>query len=384
MYRSLLTLLPVLLFGATAAHAGDEGVFDSKELNFTVRLPEDSVDWDHKTIDEEMKKRSPTLAVWFQSEFADSDAYASVHIYAQLMPGGLARKKLGRIADKWKTAMEGDLGNPHNRKDGIDTWAGVDTYRCDLDGTLGSGNHSRTWLLLKNGSMLYTIVVNLHLKAAKDEDLRAEVKQILASFKFGEIRKIKGDRKAKGGQAPDAGDGKGDKKSDNKGPVGDPEKLKKAPFSMDFWRFKCVKPQNLLEQELKKNDIDNGIKVWWLGEVNTVRLGIRVYVWSLKNKTFTMDKLVDSRLAWKKRFKQMAKDPDLDKNYKKHFPMAKKAYRLEMIGRSTRRERWVFVLAECTNDRQYMIELYSMGDTSDKMWGKAIKEFFKSFQPLKK
>ena len=31
-----------------------------------------------------------------------------------------------------------------------------------------------------------------------------------------------------------------------------------------------------------------------------------------------------------------------------------------------------------------MIELYSMGDTSDKIWGKAIKEFFKSFKPQKK
>ena len=41
-------------------------------------------------------------------------------------------------------------------------------------------------------------------EALKDigEDLADEIKQILASFKFGEIRKVTGDRKAKGGDAP--------------------------------------------------------------------------------------------------------------------------------------------------------------------------------------
>jgi hypothetical protein len=375
-----MRILPILLILAAPSFAED-GVFKSEQLNFEIRLPKDSVDWDHKKIDEETKKKSPTLATWFQTEFADTNAYATIHVYAQLMTPKLARQKLGRIADQWKNALEGDLANPRDRKDGIDEWAGVDTYRCDVEGDLGSGVHRRTWMLMRNGTMLYTIIVNKHLAATKDEDLDKEIKEILASFKFGEIRKLKGDSKAKGGdQAPQSGN-EGNKANT---PVGDPEKLKKAKVEMNFWRFKCVKPKNIAEQALSENDTANGIKVYWLGEINTVRFGIRVYVWSLKNKQFTLDKLADSRLAWKKRFKQMAGEPKLDKNYKKKFPLAKRAYRLEMIGRTTRRERWIWIFAECSNDRQYMIEMWSMGDTGDKVWGKTIKEFLKSFKPQKK
>ena len=66
------------------------------------------------------------------------------------------------------------------------------------------------------------------------------------------------------------------------------------------------------------------------------------------------------------------------------FPMAKKAYRLELIGRSTRRERWLFLMAECTNDRQYMLEIYTMGDVGDAVWGKTVDKFIKDFKPHKK
>lgn len=367
----------LLLAGATFAE--EEGVFKSEELNFEIRLPEDSVDWEFKEFDKEAHK---TLRVWLYSPYADSDAYASVQVFAQKMPSAMVRKKLEKIADKWQSSLEGDLANPRKRKDGIDQWAGVDTYHCDVEGDVGSGIHTRRWLLLRNGEYLYTIIVDRHLGATKDEDLGAEIEAILKSFKFGEIRKLKGDRKVKEDDAPET---PGGKKGDNKKtePVGDPEKLKEAPFQMDFWRFKCVKPANVLEQALSENDTKNAIKVWWVGEVNTVRLGIRVYVWSLKNKTFTLDKLVETRKeAFKKRVKDQ-KEPKLDEHYAKQVQQAKKAYLLELLGRSTRRERWIYLMAECKNDRQYMVEIYSMGDTSDKVWGKAIDAFLKSFEPLK-
>jgi len=364
---------------AHVAFAEEEGLFKSEELNFEIRAPEESVDWEFKEFDKEAHK---TLRVWLYSPFADSDAYASVQVFAQKMPTAMARQKLEKIADKWQASMEGDLASPRNRKDGIEQWAGVDTYRCELEGDVGTGVHTRRWMLLRNGEYLYTIIVDRHLGATKDEDLGAEIEAILKSFKFGEIRKLKGDSKVK---ADDAPEGPGGKKEETKKtePVGDPEKLKEAPFQMDFWRFKCVKPANMLEQTLSENDTKNAIKVWWVGEVNSVRLGIRVYVWSLKNKTFTLDKLVKTRREnFTKRVKD-EKEPKLDENYAKNVEQAKKAYLLELLGRSTRRERWIYLMAECKNDRQYMVEIYSMGDTSDKVWGKAIDAFLKSFEPLK-
>ena len=47
-------------------------------------------------------------------------------------------------------------------------------------------------------------------------------------------------------------------------------------------------------------------------------------------------------------------------------------------------ERWIYLMAECTNDRQYQIEIYTMGDVGDKVWGKTIDKFIKGFKPQKK
>jgi len=365
-----------------AEEEGDGGgQFKSEELNFEIRTPEDSLDWVSKTIDPE---QNPRLRVWFHSEYADSDAYAFVQVFVQKITSGLARTKLDKLADKWKESIEGGIDNVHDRKDGIEEWAGVETYKCSLEGTMGTGNHARSWYLLRNGEYLYTIIVDRHLAAAKDETVGEEVDAILKSFKFGEIRKVKADRKAKDEDAPEAPGGKGGKKPEEAGPKIDPEKLKAMPVQMDFWRFKCEKPEGLVALDVDEKATKQGIKAAWQGDdPNKIRLGIRIYVWSLQSTPYTLDQLAKTRMEhFEKRFKQ-SKVPEFDKNYDKSFPLAKKAYRLEMIGRSTRREKWLYLLAECKNDRQYMIEIYSMGDSSDKVWGKAVEKFIKSFETLK-
>jgi len=372
---NFLPILALLLLSAPS-RADESGVFKSEDLNFQIRTPEDSVDWDSMEIDNEKHK---TLRVWFHSPFADTDAYASVQVHVQKMHRSQVRRKLEKIAEKWKESLEIDLTEKRDRKDGIEEWAGVETYKAELMGNLGAGIHRRRWFLLRNGQLIYTIIVDQHLKQSiEDEYVNDEIKQILGSFKFGEIRKLEADRKAKKAEAPGGAAGSGG------GPIGDPEKLKEAPVEMDFWRFKAVKPANIQEMPLSKNDIENSIKVQWVGEINTIRLGIRLYVWSLKSKVFTLDKLADSRIEnFKKRVKDMKK-PEVNKNYERNFPLADKAYYINLIGRTTRRERWTYILAECENDRQYMIEVYSMGDTGDKVWGKTIEKFLKSFQPQKK
>ena len=206
----------------------------------------------------------------------------------------------------------------------------------------------------------------------------------MKSFKFGEIRRVKSGKGAKkGDDAPPGADG-GNQEPVKGDPEVDPEKLKPKKFESSFWRFKCEKPQGLVENELTDNLKANNIKHDWRGVSNTVAMGVRIYVWSLKNKKYTLNKLVDKKVEWFKTRVKQQKDPVLDKNYKKKFPMAKKAYRLELIGRSTRRERWIYLMAECSNDDQYQIEIYTMGDVGDKVWGKTIEKFIKSFKPQKK
>lgn len=378
-YAALL----LLVFAVLPASAG-EGDFKSEELNFEIKLPEESVDWDVITLDP--KVHHPTLRVLFESVYADSDAYASVQVMVQKMPSGTAREKLEKTAKRWKGSMESNLANPRERKDKIEKFAGVDAYIAEVEGDRGMGICKVNWLVCKNGQYIYTIVTTRALAAVKDEDLAEEIDLILKSFKFGEIRKAKGGKGAKkdGSKPPDAGGG-----GDNGGGGAsdmevDPELLKPKKINSAFWRFKAVKPQGLIDEKMTENLRANKIKFAWRGQKNTISMGVRIYAWSLKNKSYTLDQLVARKLKWwEKRVKQ-TKPPSLDKKYNKKFPMAKKAYRLELIGRSTRRERWLFLMAECTNGRQYMLEIYTMGDVGDAVWGKTVDKFIKDFKPQKK
>ena len=94
-------VVPLLLLALSAA-ADEVGVFKSEPLNFEIRLPEDSVDWEVQEIDQ---KKYPNMRVWYQSDFADSDAYATIIIHAQKMAGKIVRN--GPLAVRF--AMESVL-----------------------------------------------------------------------------------------------------------------------------------------------------------------------------------------------------------------------------------------------------------------------------------
>jgi hypothetical protein len=376
--------LLALLAPTTELLAGGEGQFNSKELNFEIEIPEDLVDWEAVEID---NKKYPTLRVHYITPFADSDAYADLRIYVQKMPKSMVRMKLEKLAKKWKGSIEGNLSNPRERTDGIEKFAGVDAYKADVQGDMLKGNHRVTWMVFKNGQFLYTVSIMRAYAAVKDEDVEEEIGIILKAFKFGEIRKVKaGKGVKKGGDAPpDAGGpgGKGGDEPEELTPE-QKEKRKKKKIESSFWRFECVKPEGLEQMELTDNLKANQIKFDFRGVRNTVAMGIRIYVWSLKSKKYTLDKLVERKQKWWKTRVKKSLDPKLDKNYAKKFPLAKKAYRMELVGRSTRRERWIYLLAECENDRQYQIEIYTMGDAGDKEWGKAVEQFIKSWKTIKK
>lgn len=357
----------------------DSGTFKSDELNFEIKAPEDSVDWEFKKID---PKTHPQLRVYFFSEFADSNAWASVQVNAQKLSKQAARNKLSKIAGEWKDAMESDLSNPRERTEKTEQFAGVESYFASVQGDKMTGIHLRTWRIFRNGQMLYSIVVDRHLDAVKDEDVADEVAAILKSFKFGEIRKVKADRKAKDGGAPEGPEG-GGKGGKDGGPKGDPKLLKKAPVTSAFWRYKCVKPSNTLAQEIDENSAANAIKNFWQGEITNVRFGVRIYAWSLKKKKYTIDQLVKAKLDWWKTRVKQTKKPIRKDKYKK-IPLTKKGTYLELVGRSIVTERWIYIFLECKNDRMYQIEIYSMGDTGNKLWGKSIDAFIKSFKPQKK
>jgi len=78
-----------------------------------------------------------------------------------------------------------------------------------------------------------------------------------------------------------------------------------------------------------------------------------------------------------------AKEPVIDAKYKKQFPLAKKAIKLVLIGRATTVNKETWYLADCENDRQYQLRIYTARG-GDRAFGDALDEFVKSFTPKKK
>ena len=376
MLRSLLVCLLLVPF----AVADDEkNVFKSEEHNFEIRSPKYSVDWSFKEISEDDKKRG--ICAHLHTAFADSDPVAEANIYIRALPLSRkdARRSLEKIVKHWAPAMEGHLANPRDRKESEGKFGEVDCYKVDVKGDHLAGIHQRTWYLAKNGKRIYLIEIDRSYRAVGDEDLDDEIKEIMGSFKFLKVIKVEADRKGGKDGVPDvggaAGGGSGGKE------IIDPELLKKETFKEPFWKFTCVKPKGLLKKKLTDADKKRDVKYFFGHDKQSCRLQIRIYAQTEKAKKWTIDQLLEHKLGYWEKEAKVSKDPEINKKYK--FPMAKKAIRLDLTGRSTRTIRRTYVLMDCKNDRQYQLEIYLSGTAGKKVWGKTIDAFLKGFKPIK-
>jgi hypothetical protein len=109
---------------------------------------------------------------------------------------------------------------------------------------------------------------------------------------------------------------------------------------------------------------------------------IRIYAQSTSSQKYTLDQLSKSTLGyWEKTYKSRLK-PEIDDKHK--FPMAKKAIKMKLVGRRTVPETYTWILAQCKNERQYRISIYTTGATGETIWKAQIEDFLKNLKPLKK
>ena len=370
----------LLLIARTAGALPDDGVVKSEEFNFEIRIPPDSVDWTVEEIDEALKKQGHL--VHFRTEFADSDplATAEVRLIVTPMPRDFVHRSVDKISKKWAESFESHLSNPRDRTEESGKFGEVPYHKVDVKGDHLAGIHRRTWYLAKNGKFVYTLYVDRNYRAVTDEDLDEEIKAIVDSFKFLRVEKVEKHKKGakKGGMPGDVGgpDGKSTKKAI------DPELLKKETFKEPFWRFSVLKPEGLLKRKLTESDKKNDVKYWFSNDKPGSRLWLRVYAQTEKAKKWTIEQLLEHKLGYWEKEVKVKKDPVIDKRFK--FPLAKKAIRIELVGRSTNTVRRIYILMDCKNDRQYQLEIYVTGTQGMKLLGKAIEQFIKNFKPSKK
>ncbi|MHC4547678.1 MAG: hypothetical protein ACYTEZ_02790 [Planctomycetota bacterium] len=377
-------LLVLILVPAGLAAPGEKGVVSSEEFNFEISMPPNSIDWEN--VPPPKDKARQYVKAHFRTEYADTNPPSSCDVQLIVVPLNklFARKKLAYAAMKWEASMEANLSNKRDVKEGEGTLGGQKCYYRDVKGEYIAGIGHISWCVARMGNHLYVFHVMRTYKAVGDEALEAEVAEIRSSFKFLKEIKVKahkeGDRK---GAPPDvAGPGGGGQDTDRV----DPEKIKRETIKLSHWRFECVKPQGMLNidpKEFDKSETSNHMVAKFERVQQQSRLLIRIFAQSAQAQKYTLDQLAESKIKFFNQiYKKHRLEPEIDKKYK--FPLAKKAIKMKLVGRRGVPETTLWVLAQCKNDRQYQLYIYTTGSTGEQIWKKQIDDFLKNFKPLKK
>ena len=120
----------LLAFLAAPLAADEEGVVTNEELNFYIKMP-DSIDWKVEKIGEADDKRG--LKAHFSTVFVDlgDGSRADVNIWVIPMSSKDIRSSIEKLAMGRKSAMEGFLENPHDRKMEKTTFAKAEAVEVD-------------------------------------------------------------------------------------------------------------------------------------------------------------------------------------------------------------------------------------------------------------
>jgi hypothetical protein len=374
-----LLLLPSMLF------AGKDSLVKDEEYNFEISMPPNSIDWVKFPLSEDKSKAY--VRAHFQTEYADTDPPSTCDV--QLMVVALsklwARQSLDRIAMQWQPMMEGSLSNTRDLKEGKKKIGGQEFYYRDVKGEYIAGVGHVTWYLGRMGNYLYTIHVLRTYKAVNDDMLEEEVQDIIDSFKYLKVIEVKAHKKGGSkGKPPEVGGGAAGGGATDRV---DPEKIKREKVTLSHWRLELVKPKEMLNidpHEFSKSEKANNVIAKFNRRVKQSFVEIRVYAQSAQSQKYTLDQLFKSTLDfWKKTYKEKQRlEPEIDEKYK--FPMAKKAIKARLVGRRTVPETYTWIFAQCKNDRQYRISIYTTGATGEKIWKAQIDDFLKNIKPLKK
>lgn len=376
-----IAALLLLLFLPSTLFAGKDALVKDEEHNFEISMPPGSIDWERIPL----PKDRPHIRAHFQTEYADTDppATCDVNLMVNKLTRDWARKSLDRLAMQWQAGMEGNLSKKREVKEGKRKLGGQECYFRDVKGEYIAGVAHVTWYLGKMGNYLYTFHVFRTYHAVGDDQLEDEIKEIFDSFKYLKVIKVKAHKKAgRKAEAPAVGPGGGGGGATDRV---DPDKIKREKVKLGHWRLELVKPKemfNIDPLQFSKSEKSNNVIAKFNRRVQQSFVEIRVYAQSSSSQRYTLDQLAKSTLKfWEKTYKKRLK-PEIDEKYK--FPMAKKAIKMRLVGRRTVPETYTWILAQCRNDRQYRISIYTTGATGEQIWKAQIEDFVKNIKPLKK
>ncbi len=339
-HRLLLLLLPAI------AAAGE----------FELTLPKGD-DWEARKPDGDSTK------AFYETEFAESNPTAGAQVRVMTYPlgGDLLETGLDAIAREWAPTVESEFKEPKSVHEGAAKLGDKDAWFRDVR----TDTARLTWHVARAGKVLFAFHVIRTNKACDDQDLEEEIAAMRATFRF----LVKEEPDAHGPPKPP--------------PFGEKEEPR-ATLRFDHWRFECVKPEGLVNVPPERfDDLErkSGVVAKFQRKARQSMIMVRVYAQAKSAQRFTLDQLVEQKL---KRFEETyekgkRQPPKRDDAIK--FPMAERAFQLELVGRRTTTETTRWILAQCKNDRQYQIEIFVTGGDQGR-WAAEIRDLLDGFRPL--
>jgi hypothetical protein len=345
-----------------AIPGGGVGVVRDVDFNFEIAIPSD--EW----------IEIPPAEGWgayvrahLRTEYPKTDPPATCDVSLMVVPltKTSARQSPDEISVPWQPVLDG-LSCPRELRHGETKLGGQDCYYRDVKGEYGTGVGHVTWYLGKMGRYAYILHVFRWREAVGDTQLEQEIREITDSFRYLELI--------------DAG-GEGERTEDEDRI--DPGKVTREKVTLAPWRLDVVKPQGMLRiapEHFSRSEKANNVIAKFNRRVEQSFLEIRIYAQSAQSQRYSLDQWAKSILEhWEKTYQSRLR-PAIDDRYE--FPMADKAIRMRLVGRRAVPEAYTWILAQCKNDRQYRISIYTTGATGEEVWKTQIEDFLQNIQLL--
>jgi hypothetical protein len=333
MARFWLALLLIVApcFGEQETLVRDE------RLNFEIRRP---AAWE----------KAPGSGVQFRTE----------GVIVSLSVGkGSPTTPLAKIAEQWRKTVEISVPTVTKRTTGEAVLGGDTCHIVEVRGRAGESRRHLTWLLARRGDQLYTLQLLRFDDAIGNKAIEADLMKIRASFRF--LR-----------AAPQI----------KEPPAEDAKELEAGTIRDEFWRFECVKPEGLVR--IKNEDfawIEKSRNL--MLKMDRVAVGsrcmIRIYAHPLRGPT--VQQMADDLVTtFEKDFPEDRRKP-VERDRKWKVPLGRKTIHLKLtsLGKTKIIQHWY--LAECRNQRKYLVGIYTSGGRD---WSKQTDAFLRSFRPFKK
>jgi hypothetical protein len=328
--------LPLLLIVA-ASFGGQETLVRDEKRNFEIRRP---AAWE----------RVRGSGVQFRTE--------GVVVFLTVSTGS-PTTPLAKIAEQWRPHLEAPVPKVTKRTTGEAVLGGDKCHIVEVWGKEGESRQHLTWLLARRGDQLYTLQILRSGDAIGDKAIEADIEEIRQSFRF--LREVPQSRVL---------------------PTEDPKELEAGTIRDEFWRFECVKPEGLArikDEDFAWVEKSRNLMV----KMDRIAVGsrcmIRIYAHPLRGPT--VKQMADDLVAtFEKDFPEdRRKAVERDRKWK--VPLGRKTIHLKLtsLGKTKIIQHWY--LAECRNQRKYMVGIYTSGGRD---WSKQTDAFLKSFRPFKK